>query len=388
MTGLAIVDDIYAARSQGRGESGVRPLVIVTQPQQTDAARLDDLTSSSEAQRPNTDWRQLNAERRFRLESLNPQAPVYQAQGIARGYRTATRFRLHDVSLELRPGEITGVVGGNGHGKTTLLRIIAGELVPDEGILAYPALEVATPSGRRDWQRIRREIGFVRQRPDWWPGRLEQTLHHAASESGLPPEESRQRVAWTVLRLGLERHLESRWGELSGGFHMRAALARALVTGPKLLVLDEPLAALDVITQDRFLSDLRALANAVSRPLAVVIGSQRLFELETAADRMVLLRDGRPVFCDKVEALGKSRSSNTFELACDASADRVGEILSRPGVTCKQTASAGLTIQAPRSMTAQDVLRPLLDAGVAITYFRDVSRSTRTLFDAPGEEST
>jgi ABC-2 type transport system ATP-binding protein len=168
---------------------------------------------------------------------------------------------------------------------------------------------------------------------------------------------------------------------------MRAALARALVTGPKLLVLDEPLAPLDVVTQGRFLSDLRALANAVVKPLAVLISSEHLFELEAIADRMVFLRDGRPLFYDTVEALGKSRSSNTFELACDASADRVGDILSRSGVTCKQTTLAWLTIETPRSMTAQEVLRALLDAGVAITYFRDVSRSTRTLFDCPGEGS-
>jgi ABC-2 type transport system ATP-binding protein len=179
----------------------------------------------------------------------------------------------------------------------------------------------------------------------------------------------------------LEDHQRKRWRELSGGFQMRAAMARALVRRPKLLILDEPLAPLDVRSQWTFLEDLRDMANAIRDPVAIVISSQHLYEVEAIADRIVFLNNGAPSFSGPVSQLGADRQENAFELTCDAPPDAIRSALIGLKARVQTNRIAPTQIRVPLARTHRDVLTALLNAGIGVTYFREISHSTRALFD-------
>ncbi|HSS50570.1 MAG TPA: ATP-binding cassette domain-containing protein, partial [Thermoanaerobaculia bacterium] len=173
---------------------------------------------------------------------LPPTATV-EARGLRKIYRDG--FTLSDINLTLRPGEIIGLVGVNGSGKSTLLRVLAGELASDAGDLTYPLL---CPESL-DWFRIRSQIAFVPQQPFPWLGILEENLNLHAALRQITGRANEDEVEFILHRLGLETYRKAGWAELSGGFQMRFELAKALVGRPRLLILDEPLAPLDINTQ-------------------------------------------------------------------------------------------------------------------------------------------
>jgi molybdate transport system ATP-binding protein len=199
------------------------------------------------------------------------------------------------VALTVAPGEVTCVLGPNGAGKTTLLRtlagltpISAGHIVLDGGTLDDPAAGVFRPAHRRP-------VGVVFQDYLLFP-------HLSARDNvafGLRARErtgrrqARQLADEWLERFGLADQAGRRPGQLSGGQAQRVALARALAPAPRLLLLDEPLAALDVATR----SDVRAhLARAlVDTPTPVLLVTHDPLDAMTLADRIVILEAGRIV---------------------------------------------------------------------------------------------
>lgn len=309
-------------------------------------------------------------------QSVHTNQVIYECSGLGYRYGRASEFALRDISFSLRPREITGVLGANGCGKTTLLRLVAGELAAHTGSLRYPLFQPNCPPDGLRWSLIRSQIAYVPQRLDWWAGRLRTALHYAAAVAGVSPTENEERVEWTLLRLQLKSHAEKRWKELSGGFQMRAALALALVTKPRLLVLDEPLAPLDVISQTEFLNDLRHLANSVHDPLAVIMSSQHIFEVEQISDHLVLLDSGRPSYCGARANVGADRTMNHFELE-SSTPEKIKQALRSLRATITPDGVARVRICVPREVLGKQILEMLCKHAIEVVCFRDISCSTR-----------
>ncbi len=306
---------------------------------------------------------------------------IYFCKDISRGYRRGRRFTLANISLQLCPGEITGLVGLNASGKTTLLRIIAGELRPYAGHYIYPLLhDGAREPGQIDWGLVRSQISHVRQHPYRWFGPVVSNLYRHAALSGLYRADNETEVDFILERLGLAEYRDARWHELSGGYRMRFELAKALISRPKLLILDEPLAPLDVPAQLLFLRDVKELAASKRQPLAVIISSQHLYEIEAVADKLVFLNDGVLEFYGRPEEIGADRWENTFELVTPVSAEALRQALKTLVSACEKGPQKSFYIRAPLSTSAGALLAVLLQNGIEIHYFRDVSRSTRSLF--------
>jgi len=303
---------------------------------------------------------------------------VFRCRDLKKAYpRSRHEFALSGVELELRTGQITVVVGVNGVGKTTLLRIVAGELKPSTGTLEYPLLD----RGGLDWQTIRSKIGYVQQSPPPWHGRVCDNLHLHASYRGLHGRENIDETEFILHRLGLELYRNATWSQLAGGFKMRFELARLLIEGATLLILDEPLAPLDIIAQQIFLRDLRDLANSIQKPLSVILSSQHLYEIDAIADQILFLNEGKSTFYGPPARLGEFRATNVFELSGPSSFSEVQRLLN--GTTGLQVKVFGnrFVVTVGRTVTGPMVLQRILQGGGSVNYFRDISRSTRLLLE-------
>jgi molybdate transport system ATP-binding protein len=208
----------------------------------------------------------------------------------ARVALTLGKLRL-EVEIAVATGELVVLLGPNGAGKTTLLRALAGLVAIEEGRVALDEVVLEDTEAVVRVPTERRPIGFVFQDYLLFP-------HLSAIENvafglrarGVPRAEARHRAAAWLERVGLADHAGSRPAALSGGQAQRVALARAMVADPRLLLLDEPLAALDAATRSEVRRDLR-------RHLASFDGTRLLvthdpLEAMTMADRLVVLEDG------------------------------------------------------------------------------------------------
>ncbi|QSI47906.1 ABC transporter ATP-binding protein [Thermobispora bispora] len=170
-----------------------------------------------------------------------------ELRGVRQAYRDRTV--LGPIDLAIEPGEFVTVVGPSGCGKSTLLRLIAGFTRPSAGSVAVSGRPVTGPGPDR---------GVVFQQPRLFPW-LSVAANVGFGLRGLPRAARRARVAELLELTGLSDAARLRPYELSGGMRQRAAIARALATRPRVLLMDEPFAALDAFTRERMQDELRRL---------------------------------------------------------------------------------------------------------------------------------
>ncbi len=192
---------------------------------------------------------------------------------------------LGGLSLDVAAGSFTVVIGPNGCGKSTLLRLIAGLLPPTGGSVTVGGLPPRPGDGR---------VGLAFQQPRLVPWRS--TLDNVALPlelSGQGLHERRERALAALERVGLGPAAALRPRELSGGMAQRAGLARALISDPPVLLLDEPFSALDALTRETFNAELQRMW--MDRPRTVVLVTHSVTEAIQLADRVVVMapRPGR-----------------------------------------------------------------------------------------------
>lgn len=311
---------------------------------------------------------------------------VVRASGLTRVLKGQREFRLNHVSLDLKLGEITGVVGGNGAGKSTLFRLLVGEMATNEGKISFPEFGY-DDDARVNWLDVKRHIAYVPQNLPRWFGSLEDNLRFAAASKGLTGPRNDEAFDFITNRLGLTNYLPHGWDKLSGGFQLRFALAQALIWNPRLLVLDEPLAHLDFRAQLMILNDVSNLARSFTNPIAVVISSQHLFEIEAVADDILYIDQGTVQYYDRVEKIGADRTANVFELGCPDGLSKLERTLSNKKV--RRVFSDGLhfQVQTDPDYDGNELLFQLTSHGIDVTYFRDISRSVRHLFEKEADVS-
>ena len=192
---------------------------------------------------------------------------------------------LRDCTLEVPAGAFVVVIGPNGCGKSTLLRLAAGLLTPSEGRVLVGAAPPRAGDGR---------VAIAFQQPRLVPWRT--TLENVAlplEVAGVPERQRLDRAAVALERVGLGSASRLRPRELSGGMQQRAALARALITEPDVLLLDEPFSALDALTRETFNAELERLW--LERPRTVILVTHAVAEAVQLADEVAVMaaRPGR-----------------------------------------------------------------------------------------------
>jgi NitT/TauT family transport system ATP-binding protein len=218
-----------------------------------------------------------------------PAVPVLEISGARKTYATGTEA-LAPVDLTIRPGEFLTLLGPSGCGKTTLLNVMAGLIAPDAGTVRWwgGALGATGGPGRR--------LAMVFQAPTLMPwARIDANVRLPLDLLGIPRPAAQRDVAGAIALVGLADAARHFPRELSGGMQMRASIARALVTAPDLLLMDEPFGALDEFTRQRLDSELLALWAA--RGLTVAFVTHSIVEAVFLSTRVVVMaaRPGRVI---------------------------------------------------------------------------------------------
>ncbi|MDR1876947.1 MAG: ABC transporter ATP-binding protein [Flavobacteriaceae bacterium] len=300
---------------------------------------------------------------------------LLKAENLKKSYSKSS-FALGPVSMQVSEGEIIGLVGENGNGKTTLLRALCGELQPTDGNISYSFKY-------NDAYELRTRLIYIPQRTNTWYGSMRDNLSFTASSYGIRAEENELTVELIIARMGLRNYRNLNWKNLSSGYKMRFELARMLLRKPKLLLIDEPLANLDILAQQTVLDDFKFIAKSPFRPLGIVLSSQQLYEVEKTSDQVIFLKHGeqknlRPQnIGNKTEVV-----SNDFiiEFESDWSQEQLYKTLNNLHLSKLQYNGGTYIAHFPDSVSMNNFLQIVIDENIPVKYLRDISNSTRRFF--------
>ena len=228
-----------------------------------------------------------------RGETDPPGEVIMRARGLEMSF--GQTHALRGVDLDILAGEVLAVTGPSGSGKSTLLHVMAGVLVPDAGRVDYHGSDTTQDIAALDEaarSRLRlKEFGFIFQFGQLLPDLS--ALDNVTIPlllAGTPRKKALTRAREALVELGLSEHLDKRPTQLSGGQAQRAAVARALVTNPRLLFADEPTGSLDSLAAERTMEVLLNSVRSRGASLVIITHDARV---AAYADREVTVRDGR-----------------------------------------------------------------------------------------------
>jgi len=299
---------------------------------------------------------------------------VIEAQGLTRYY--GDTLAVEGVSFSLSEGEIVGLLGHNGAGKSTILKLITGALEPDSGEVRVDgsAMGVADDA-------VKSKIGYLPENlPLYHDMQVVDYLDYMASMHGLDGQAARDAVVQSMKTTELEQRTFNRIDHLSRGFKQRVGVAQAILHDPKYVILDEPTNGLD---PSQTLA-MRHLLKRLSKRSAVLVSTHVLQEVNAVCDRVLILRAGQLAVDQPLAALS---ASNRLMLTSDAALDKVrAAVSSVDWVTQVTEEDDGYALEVIDGARIDDresiarLVRALVDAGVPVSGLGAVRKDLEALF--------
>lgn len=290
-------------------------------------------------------------------------APVVEASGLTRVFETRTA--VDDLTLTIGAGEVVALLGPNGAGKTTTLRMLAGLLPPTSGQIALGG-EALT---RESSEALRSRVGLLTETPGLWERlTLRANLHTYARLHGVANPGAR--VIEVLDAVGLAPRADDRAGALSKGLKQRAAMARALIHDPAVLLLDEPTSGLDPASAH----EIRVMVGGLGREgRAVLVSTHNLAEAEELADRIAIMNT-RLLACDTPRALRARQAGGGVRLEVEGDPARWAATLRG---ACGEVTVEGRYLVAPTAAgdDIPDIVAALVTAGARVHRVEPLERS-------------
>ena len=254
---------------------------------------------------------------------------ILEAAGLTKAFATGDRrtVALDAVSLRVRPGVVTGLIGPDGAGKTTFMRLAAGLLAPDAGRIAALGLDAT-----RDSLRVQASLGYMPQRFGLYEDlSVAENLALYADLQGVAPAERPARYAELMHMTGLAPFTKRLAGRLSGGMKQKLGLACTLLRAPRLLLLDEPTVGVDPVSRRELWAIVERLVRGEG--MSVLLSTAYLDEAERCAE-VVMIHEGRILEQGPPSAVSARMAGRTWAVARDGTRHRDlhAELDGRPGV--------------------------------------------------------
>jgi ABC-2 type transport system ATP-binding protein len=289
---------------------------------------------------------------------------VLRVEALRKAFRQVQA--LDGLSFAVEPGTVFGFLGPNGAGKTTTLRILAGLARPDSGE-AFVAGHPAGPASP-----ARRLVGYLPEEPRFytWMTATEFLRDYVAGLFGLEAEEARRRTAELLDLVGLQDAARRRIAGFSRGMRQRLGLAQALLNRPQVVLLDEPVSALDPAGR----RDMLQMIEELRRTSTVLMSTHILDDVERVCDTVGIIKDGRMVTVDERQALLDRYATPLIEIAFRAQPNRIAawaeQVRRLPGVASIVTDEACVRIQLGPDLAAdQQVLAQAVASGMPVERF-------------------
>ena len=288
-----------------------------------------------------------------------------------------------DVSFTIQPGEIVGLLGHNGAGKTTIMKMISGYLEPSSGTIEIDGLEFNTQG-----LEIKKRLGYLPETLPVYPEMsVADYLDYTAILKGLSGAKAQDEIRRVVKATDIASKLLAPIATLSRGYKQRVGVAQALLGKPKLLILDEPTNGLDP-TQTLH---MRHLIRDIAREATVILSTHIMQEVDALCDRVLIMRSAELVLDARLEDL---RQSNRLILGSDIGADSVSQLLSTiDGIKQIENTDRDHRYQITLDAAAQQdditntIVKTLVDHGHAVYELSHEQRDLETVFREVNEQS-
>ncbi len=299
---------------------------------------------------------------------------MIEAQGLTRYY--GATLAVDKVSFSLSQGEIVGLLGHNGAGKSTVLKLMTGALEPDEGEVRLDGVKMDAAANAMKFQ-----VGYLPENlPLYGDMQVVDYLDYMASVYGLEGGSVRDAVVRSMNTTELESRAFDRIDQLSRGFKQRVGVAQAILHDPKYVILDEPTNGLD---PSQTLA-MRRLLKRLSKGAAVLVSTHVLQEVSAVCDRVLILRAGALAVDQPLAAL---RKSNRLMLASSADIGKVRAAVSGMGwVTQVAEEDGGYALEVSADTLANDrdaiagLVRALVEAGIPVSGLSTERKDLEALF--------
>ena len=288
--------------------------------------------------------------------------PAVHADSLSKRFGSTVAVR--NVSLSVSPGEVVGLVGPNGSGKTTTIRMLLDILRPDEGSVALFGAPVSAEAQSR--------IGYLPEERGLYRSlRVVPNMLYLAELKGMQREHALRRADELFALLGLEPHRGKKISELSRGLGQLVQFAATILHAPDFIVLDEPFSGLDPV-------NVRVMKDAVSRlrgeGAAVMFSTHQMTDVEELCDRVVMIDLGTVVLDGPLVDIKRRFAGNDLFVATDVDPEGVD------GVLESRRDGAGYALRLAEGTAPEDVLRSLLERGAKIDRFELATPSLEEIF--------
>jgi ABC-2 type transport system ATP-binding protein len=298
---------------------------------------------------------------------------MLQVQNISRRY--GSHLAVNDVSFTINKGEIIGLLGHNGAGKTTIMKMLSGYLEADSGHILLDSLDI-----QQHRQAIQQQLGYLPEHLPLYPDMtVLDYLDYAADLKGIDKSSRASEIRRVIAATALQDKLSAKIDTLSRGYKQRLGVAQAILGKPRLLILDEPTNGLDPSQT----LQMRELIQQIAKDATVILSTHIMQEVQALCSRVLLIQQGRLVLDSDLEAL---TSGGSLQLSCAVDLSVLRQLLAElPGLGAIEQQDAELyrlelTADCDRKTLCADIAARVVGAGYALYQLNLKQQDLQSLF--------